>query len=78
MSPHEKMKQIGDTKPVYMMLSKFGFRSEKCINDWHQLSSLITGWICQKFHEMAGHSDLSERGQTQGFKNLYFAIFNHC
>ena len=43
MSPHEKMKEIGDTKSVYMMSSKFGFRSGKCNNDWHQLSSLITG-----------------------------------
>ena len=44
-----------------MMSSKFGFRSGKCNNDWHQLSYLIKGWICQKFHEMAGPSDLSER-----------------
>ena len=72
-----------------MMSSKFGFRSGKCNNDWHQLSSLITGWICQKFHEMAGSSDLSEGVCKQGIKqeNLhrnsflpykYFAIFNHC
>ena len=43
------------------MPSEFGFRYGKCINDWHQLSSLITGWICWKFHEMIGPSDLSER-----------------
>ena len=60
MSPHEKMKQIGDAKPVHMISSKFGFRSVKYNNDWHQLSSLITGWILLKI-EMAGPSDLSER-----------------
>ena len=61
-----------------MMLSKLGFRSGKCINDWHQLSSLITRWICEKFYEMAGPWDLCERLKTQDFKNLYFAIFHHC
>ena len=43
-----------------MISSKFGFRSGKCNNDWHQLSSLITGWIGWKFHEMVVLSDLSE------------------
>ena len=50
-----------DRKSVYMIPSKFGFRPGKYNNDWHQLSSSITGWICKKLHEMAGPSDLSER-----------------
>ena len=43
-----------------MMSSKFGFRSGKCNHDWHQLSSLITVWICWKFHDIDGPSDLNE------------------
>ena len=50
-----------DRKSVYMMSSKFGFRSGKCNNNWHELLFLITGWICYKIHEIAGISDLSER-----------------
>ena len=61
MSLHEKMKQIGDIKSVYIMSSKFDFKSGKCNKDWHQLSTLITRWICWKLHEMVGPSDLSER-----------------
>ena len=48
-------------KLVYMMSSKFGFRSGKGNNDWHQLSSLITRSICWKVHEMLEPSDPSER-----------------
>ena len=44
-----------------MMSSKFGFRSGKCNHDWHQLSSLITGWICWTFHDIGWPSDLNER-----------------
>ena len=47
-------------KSVYMMPSKFGFRSGKFNNDWHQLSSLITVWIGWKFHKMVVLSDLTE------------------
>ena len=61
MGPHEKVKEIGDIKSVYKVSLKFGSRSRKCNNDWHHLSSLIPGWICCKFHEMVGPSDLSER-----------------
>ena len=54
------MKYIGDIKSVYMMSSKFGPRSGKHNPDWHQLSSLITGWIRWTFHDNDGPSDLSE------------------
>ena len=43
-----------------MMSLKFAFRSGKCSPDWHQLSSLITGWICWKFHDIGGTSELSK------------------
>ena len=43
-----------------MISSKFGFGSGKCNNEWHQLSSLVTKWICWKFDEMVVLSDLSE------------------
>ena len=82
MSLHEKMKQIGDIKSVYMMSLKFGIRSGKCNPDW------ITGWICWKFHDIGGTSDLSEE-QTQAMKQedlhrnsllpcRYFVTLNHC
>ena len=42
------------------MPSEFGFRSGKSNYDWHQLSPSITGYVCWKFHDMAGPSDLSK------------------
>ena len=33
----------------------------KTKHDWHQLSSLITEWICWKFHDNGEPSDLNER-----------------
>ena len=39
------MKEIGNIKSVYMMLSELGFMSGKPNNDGHQLSSLMTGAI---------------------------------
>ena len=43
-----------------MMSSKFGYRSGNKNHDWHQWSSLTTGWICWKSHDTEGPSDLSE------------------
>ena len=43
-----------------MMASKFGFKSAKCNYDWHQSSSLITGWICWTLYDIGGPADLSE------------------
>ena len=54
------MKYIGDIKSVYMMWSEFEFRSGKLCHEWHYLSSLITGWICWKCHNIGGPSDLSK------------------
>ena len=59
-SAHEKMKYIGDIKSVYMMWSEFEFRSGKLCHGWHYVSSLITCWICWKFHNIRGPSDLSK------------------
>ena len=60
-----------------MMSSKFGFRSETCNHDWHQLSSLITRWIYWKFHDIGRPSDLSEGvcKQKVWSKKIYTEIF---
>ena len=59
-----------------MVPSKFGFRSGKCNHDWHQLYSLITGWICWKFQDIEVPSDLSEgvRKDKVWSKKIYTEI----
>ena len=54
--------------------------------DWLQLSPFITRWICGKFHDVGGLSDLSKRvykHKLRGkkitqkkFHHKYFAILN--
>ena len=53
-------KKLSVSKSVYILSSDFGFRSVKPNHDWYQLSSLITGLVCSKFHDTGGHSDLSK------------------
>ena len=53
-----------------MMSSKFRFRSGKCNHDWHQLSSLITVWICSKFP-----AKNLERGNKSNFPGNLYKIF---
>ena len=63
-----------------MISSNVRCRSGKCNNDWHQLSSLITGWIGWKFHEMVVLSDLREivceytKYEARRFTPKYFAF----
>ena len=53
------MKYTGEIKSVYMMPSEFGFINGKSNHNWHQLSSLTTGWVCWKFHNIGGPSELT-------------------
>ena len=46
-----------------------GFSSGKSNRDWHQLSSLITEWICWKFHDTGGPSDDSKGVRKHKLRN---------
>ena len=74
-----------------MISLKFGFRSGKYNHDWrHQLSSLTTGWIHWKLHDIGGPSHVQTQDMKQEDLHIvcfardsllpdrYFVIFNHC